>query len=154
MDGGTFFKVGGTSSRQKNYRKILWFELATVTSQALKYGVITCTPYEGLNYIILEKITPAWKRIGKSPEIQIGYYRGDPGQQRHASSSYTAYSDGIKPIEAWVIEISICFLSGWHYRCTVTLVTWQYLRSSHDNFSIVEQRTSQSNDSAIKSSAY
>jgi len=59
MDGGTFFKVGGTSSRQKNYRKILWFELATVTSQALKYGVITCTPYEGLNYIILEKITPA-----------------------------------------------------------------------------------------------
>jgi len=58
MGGGTFFKVGGTSSRQKNYRKILRLELATVTSQALKYGVITCIPYEGLNYIILDKITP------------------------------------------------------------------------------------------------
>jgi len=28
----------------KNYRKFLWFELATVTSQALKYYVITYTP--------------------------------------------------------------------------------------------------------------
>jgi len=33
--------VGGTSARQKNYRKILWFELSNVTSQALKYDVIT-----------------------------------------------------------------------------------------------------------------
>jgi len=38
VGGGTFFKVGGTS--QKNYRKYLWFELVTVTSQALKYDVI------------------------------------------------------------------------------------------------------------------
>jgi len=36
----------------------LWFESATVTSQALKYDVITYTPYEGLNYTILNKITP------------------------------------------------------------------------------------------------
>jgi len=42
---GTFFKVGGTIARQKNYRKFLWFELATVTSQAMKYDVITYTPY-------------------------------------------------------------------------------------------------------------
>jgi len=42
----------------KNYRKILRFELATVTSQALKYDVITYTLYEGINYTILEKITP------------------------------------------------------------------------------------------------
>jgi len=42
----------------KKYRKFLWFELATVTSQALKYDVITYTPYEGLNYPILDKITP------------------------------------------------------------------------------------------------
>jgi len=56
MGGGTFSKWGGTSSRQKNYRKILWFELAIVTSQALKYGVIVCTPSEGL--IILDIITP------------------------------------------------------------------------------------------------
>jgi len=50
--------VGGTSARQKNYRQFLWFESATVTSQALKYDVITYTPYEGLNYTILNKITP------------------------------------------------------------------------------------------------
>ena len=36
MGGGRFSKVGGTSPHQKNYTKILWFELATVTSQALK----------------------------------------------------------------------------------------------------------------------
>jgi len=34
----------------------LWFELATVTSQAWKYDVITYTPDEGLNYTILDKI--------------------------------------------------------------------------------------------------
>ena len=48
MGGGTFFKVGGTSARQKNYGKFFWCELATVTSQALKYDVITYAPYEGL----------------------------------------------------------------------------------------------------------
>jgi len=52
-----FSKWGGTSARQKNYTKFLWFELATVTSQALKYDVITYTSYEGLNYAILDKIT-------------------------------------------------------------------------------------------------
>ena len=45
--------------------------MATVTSQALKYDVITYTPYEGLNYTILDKITPLWKHIGEPPEIQI-----------------------------------------------------------------------------------
>jgi len=58
MGGGTSFKVGGTSARQTNYRKFLRFELATVTSQALKYDVITYTPYEGLNYTILDKPPP------------------------------------------------------------------------------------------------
>jgi len=41
----------------------LWFELATVTSQALKYDVISYTPYEGLNYTILDKILPLSKRF-------------------------------------------------------------------------------------------
>jgi len=54
-----FSKWGGTSARQKNDRKFLWFELATVTSQALKYDVIAYTvcntPYEGQNYTILDK---------------------------------------------------------------------------------------------------
>ena len=67
----------------------MWFELATVMSQALKYDVIIYAPYEGLNYtIILDKITSLWKRISEPPEIQIGCYRGDPGQQRHSGSSY------------------------------------------------------------------
>jgi len=34
---------------QVHVRKFLRFELATVASQALKYDVITYTPYEGLN---------------------------------------------------------------------------------------------------------
>jgi len=42
MGGGTFFKVGGTSACQKN-RKFLWFQLATMTSKALIYDVITYT---------------------------------------------------------------------------------------------------------------
>ena len=53
-----------------NYRKILWFGLAIVTSQILKYDVIAYTPDEGLNYIILYQITPLWKRISEPPEIQ------------------------------------------------------------------------------------
>jgi len=51
MGGGTFFKVGGHKRTSKKYRKNLWFELATVTSQALKHDVTTYTP-------ISKKITP------------------------------------------------------------------------------------------------
>jgi len=40
MDGGTIFKVGGTNACLTNCRHFLWFELTTVTSQALKYDVI------------------------------------------------------------------------------------------------------------------
>jgi len=58
MGSGTFFKVGGHKCMSKNCRKFLWFELATVTSQALKYDVIIYTPYLGLNYTILDKIKP------------------------------------------------------------------------------------------------
>jgi len=35
-----FSKCGDTNGNPKQYRKFLWFELATVTSQALKYDVI------------------------------------------------------------------------------------------------------------------
>jgi len=38
MRGGTFFKVGGHKSKSKKCRKMLWFELASVTSQALDYA--------------------------------------------------------------------------------------------------------------------
>ena len=88
MGGGTFSKVGGTSARHENYIKCMWFESAIVTSQALKYDVIIYTPYEGLNSTKTDKITLLSKRIGEPPEIQIGCYRDEPGQQRHSSSSY------------------------------------------------------------------
>jgi len=35
----------------------LWFESAIVTSQALKYDVITYTPYEGKLHYIRQKYT-------------------------------------------------------------------------------------------------
>jgi len=50
-----FSKWGGHKCTTKNYRKFLWFELATMTSQALKHDVFTYTQYESLNYTILEK---------------------------------------------------------------------------------------------------
>ena len=66
MGDGTFFKVGGAQVYVKNNDwKFLRLELATVTSQALKYDVITYTPCEGLKCTILNKIEPLWKRIGE-----------------------------------------------------------------------------------------
>jgi len=56
--GGTFLKRAGAQVHVKKYRKFFWFELATVTSQSLKYYVIIYTPYVGLNYTILDKIKP------------------------------------------------------------------------------------------------
>ena len=87
-----FSKWRGTSARQKNYIKFLWFELATVTSQALKYDVITYTASEGLNCTILVKLTPLWKRIGELPEIQIGCYRATQVNSV-TRAQHTIYSD-------------------------------------------------------------
>jgi len=79
------FQSGGEQVHvKKKLQQILCFELATVTSQTLKYDVIAYAPYECLNYTILDKTRPLWKRIGEPPEIQIGCYRGDPGHQRHS----------------------------------------------------------------------
>jgi len=39
MGAESFSKWGETNARQKYYGKFLWFELATVTSQAFKYDV-------------------------------------------------------------------------------------------------------------------
>ena len=69
----------------------MWFELATVMSQAFKLEVITYTLYEGLNHTILDKISPLWKHIGEPPEIQIGCYTGDPGEQRHLGWEYDLF---------------------------------------------------------------
>jgi len=69
----------------------LWFELAIVTSEGLNYDVITYTPYEGLNYTTVEKITPLLQKFGEPPEIQIGCCRGDPVQQLYSGSSYDLF---------------------------------------------------------------
>ena len=73
----------------------MWFELATVTSQTLQCDIINYvyTPYAGLNCTILDKITQLWKRISQPQEIQIGCYRGDPGQTRHSGSSYDLFNN-------------------------------------------------------------
>jgi len=38
---------------------------------------------------------------------------------------YTKATGRMQPFEACIIEISICFYSGYHYRCYVTVVTQQ-----------------------------
>ena len=67
MGGGTFFKVGGNKCMPKNYREFLRLKVATVMSQALKYDAIIYTPYVGLNYTILDEITPLLLQLTASP---------------------------------------------------------------------------------------
>ena len=84
MGGGTFFKVGrGTSARQDNCRKIIvvWIGDCDVTSIEIWRHF--------LHTIWRSKLH--CKRIGEPPEIQMGCYRGDPGQQRHSGSSYDLF---------------------------------------------------------------
>ena len=114
IGGGTFFKVRGHKCTLKNYRKCLWLELATVTSQALNDYVITCTPYEGLNYTTMK--TYRWTTWNSNRLLQ-----------RRPNSSASLWlimrfilTNWIKPFDAWVTEISIWFHSGWHYHCPVT----------------------------------
>ena len=54
---GTFCKYGGISTRPKTVKNFLWFVLATVTSQSLKYDVTTKTADESLNFSILDETT-------------------------------------------------------------------------------------------------
>jgi len=85
-----FSKWGGTSARQKNYIKFLWFVLATVRSQALKYDVLhylysiwrSKLHYFRQNYAIMK--TYQWTTWNSN---RLGCYRGDPSQQRHSGSS-------------------------------------------------------------------
>jgi len=84
------FKVGGTNARQKTIENffVVWIGKCDVTSIEI-WRHYLCTIWKSkLQYTILSKITPLWKRIDEPPEIQIGCWRGDPGQQRHWSSSY------------------------------------------------------------------
>jgi len=99
----------------------LRLELATVTTEALKYDVITYTAYEGLNSTISDKITPLWKRIGEAPKIQIGCYKRGPSHERHSDSSYDLFylNKTVRRLRHWnFVLLSLC----WQYRCSVTFV--------------------------------
>jgi len=107
-------KWGAQVDVKKKLYQILWFELATVTSQALNYDVITYTLYEGLNYTTE---TYPWTTCNSNRLLQ--------GRPRSSASFGLIIrfilTDWIKPFDACVTEISICFHSGWHYRWPVTL---------------------------------
>ena len=85
---------------------MLWIGNCDVTSIEIWRHCLYTIYYEGLNYTIWDKITPPWKFIGETPEIQIGCYRGDSGQQRHSGQRYvfmvipqarhTIYTDWIR----------------------------------------------------------
>jgi len=124
MGGGTFFKVGGNKCTSKNFRKCLWFQLETVTSQVLKYDFITYIPYEGINYAILNKITPLWKRIGEPAEIQIGCYRDDPGQQCRSGLSCGLFwlNKTVRRLRHWNFHL-LSFWLALSLRCDVSYVT-------------------------------
>ena len=48
--------------------------------------------------------------------------------------SSLAYTDRMQPFEACITGISICSHLGWHYGCSVTSVTSQWMRNSRENF--------------------
>jgi len=90
---------------------------------------------------------PLWKCIGEPPEIQIGSYRGDPGQQRHSGSSYDLFwlNKTVRRLRHEIFYLLLFYLAL-PFLCDVSYVT--IMRCSHDDFSIAEKRTSQSNNNA------
>ena len=78
----------------------------------------------GLNYTILDKITPLWKRIGEPPEIQIGCYRGDQGQQHYSGSSYDFFwlNKTVRHLCHWNFHL-LSFWLALSLLCDVSYVT-------------------------------
>ena len=119
MGGGTSFKVGG-QVHVKNYRKFLWFELATMTSQASKYDVINYTTwrlklhYFRQNYTTMK--TYRWT-TWNSNRLLHGRLQFNSVTRAHR----TIYTDWTQSFEACITYI--CIHSGWPYRCSVMLVT-------------------------------
>jgi len=108
------------SARQKAIENFSWFGKANVTSQLLKYDVITSTLNEGLNCTILDIIKPLWKRIGD--------------QQRHSGSSYDFFwlNKTVRSLHHWNFDL-LSFLLVLLLLCDVSYVTinekfsWQLL---------------------------
>jgi len=127
-----FSKWGGTSARQK-YINFLWFELAIVTSHALKRDVITCTPYERSKLHYLRQNYTTMKTYRWNTWNSIRLLRGRPRSttllepmilfyDHSSSSSHYLYwlSKAVRSLRHW----NFYLLSYWLVnRCSVTLVT-------------------------------
>ena len=80
-----------------------------MTPPALKYNVITYTPYEGLNYIILDKINHC-ENVSVD-HLKFKYDVTGANQVNSVTRAHnTIYCDWIKPFDACVTRISICFI--------------------------------------------
>jgi len=122
MGGGTFSKVGGTSARWKEIiaNFVVWIGNCDVTSIELwRHYLHTIWRYK-LHYFRQNHTTmKAYRRTTwNSNSLLQGRPRSSASLGRIIRFILT---DRIKPFDACVTEISICFHSSWHYRCPVTL---------------------------------
>ena len=78
----------------------------------------------GLNYTVLDKITPPRKRISEPHEIQISCYRRGPEQQRHSGSStwFIRLSKTVRHLHHWNFNL-LSFWLGLSLLCDVNYET-------------------------------
>jgi len=122
MGGGTFFKVGGTSARWKEIiaNFVVWIGNCDVTRIEIWLHYIYTIRRSELhhfrqNYATMK--TYRWTTWNSNRMLQ--------GRPRSLASlgliKRFILTEWIKPFDTCVTEISICFHSGRHYRCPVTL---------------------------------
>jgi len=69
-----------------------------IATQALKYDVIAYTPFDGINYTVVDKIKPLWRRINETPVIQIAV-TGATQANSVTRTHHTIYSDRIRRLQ-------------------------------------------------------
>jgi len=128
------FQSGGAQVHIKKLRKmcVVWIGNCDVTSIEILRRCLYNIWRSKLHYF--RQLTPLWKRISEPPEIQIGCYRGDPGQQRHSGSSYDLFwlNKTVRRLRHWNFHL----LSFW--LALLLLCDVSNMMSSNDKFSIVE----------------
>jgi len=94
MGGETVFKVVGHKCTWKKYRKFLWFELATVTSQELKYDVIVYAPYRFFKGVSGTQFGFLELKIGslESTKIIIGFTGSEKIGSLQVHTGYLKFS--------------------------------------------------------------